>query len=207
MLPWWRGSPGLDRRSGATPAEKAQSKDCSTREPRLHQADPYARNSRQTSCASTEGGQTHQRRSVHWARSCCAWRFILRKRVPAPGVDGQSYEDAAGLDENLWDLYRQLKERDAIERRRFDACIPKANGKLPGVGASPRSKDRVVQRPWPQVLSATRTGLLGMLAGFRPEAECAHGATTVPGRDAAPGAGITGMSGEVDVVGYFDPLI
>jgi RNA-directed DNA polymerase len=33
----------------------------------------------------------------------------LREQA-APGVDGQSYEDyAAGLDENLWDLYRQLR--------------------------------------------------------------------------------------------------
>src|SRR6266700_1106572 len=54
----------------------------------------------------------------------------LRKQA-APGVDGQSYEDyAAGLDENLWDLYRRLKsgryQAPAIRR----VYIPKANGKL-----------------------------------------------------------------------------
>jgi hypothetical protein len=40
----------------------------------------------------------------------------LRKQA-APGVDGQSNDDyAAGLDENLWDLYRRLKSG------RYRAC-------------------------------------------------------------------------------------
>ena len=58
----------------------------------------------------------------------------LRKQA-APGVDGQSYEDyAAGLDENLWDLYRRLKSgryRAPAIRRVY---IPKANGKLRPLG-------------------------------------------------------------------------
>src|SRR6266851_4846873 len=54
----------------------------------------------------------------------------LRKQA-APGVDGQSYEDyAANVDQNLKDLYAQLKSgryQAPLIRRVY---IPKANGKL-----------------------------------------------------------------------------
>ena len=72
----------------------------------------------------------------------------LRKQA-APGVDGQSYEEyAAGLDENLWDLYKRLKSgryRAPVIRRVY---IPKANGKLRALGIT-TIEDRVVQRRWP----------------------------------------------------------
>jgi hypothetical protein len=58
----------------------------------------------------------------------------LRKQA-APGVDGQRYEDyAAKLDQNLTDLYARLKSgryQAPMIRRVY---IPKANGKLRGLG-------------------------------------------------------------------------
>src|SRR5215207_3837466 len=99
----------------------------------------------------------------------------LRKQA-APGVDGQSYDDyAAGLDENLWDLYRRLKSgryRAPIIRRVY---IPKANGKLRALGIT-TIEDRVVQKAVAWVLSAVfEQDFLDCSYGFRPN-RSAHGA-------------------------------
>jgi DNA-binding CsgD family transcriptional regulator len=93
----------------------------------------------------------------------------LRKQA-APGVDGQSYEDyAAGLDENLWDLYRRLKSgryRAPALRR---VSIPKANGKLRPLGIT-TIEDRVVQKAVAWVLSAVfEQDFLECSQGFRPK--------------------------------------
>ena len=93
----------------------------------------------------------------------------LRKQA-APGVDGQSYEDyAAGLDENLWDLYRRLKSgryRAPAIRRVY---IPKANGKLRALGIT-TIEDRVVQKAVAWVLSAVfEQDFLECSQGFRPK--------------------------------------
>jgi retron-type reverse transcriptase len=103
----------------------------------------------------------------------------LRKQA-APGVDGQSYEDyAAGLDENLWDLYSRLKggryRAPAIRR----VYIPKANGKLRALGI-PTIEDRVVQKAVAWVISAVfEHDFLDCSYGFRPN-RSAHGAASTP---------------------------
>jgi hypothetical protein len=93
----------------------------------------------------------------------------LRKQA-APGVDGQTYEDyAAGLDENLWDLYRRLKSgryRAPAIRRVY---IPKANGKLRALGIT-TIEDRVVQKAVAWVLAAVfEQDFLECSQGFRPK--------------------------------------
>ena len=109
----------------------------------------------------------------------------LRKQA-APGVDGQSYEDyAAGLDENLWDLYRRLKSgryRAPAIRRVY---IPKENGKLRALGINHDRGSRGAEGSGLGASGCFRAGLLGMLAGFPTKAECAHGATPTARRDAA----------------------
>ncbi len=92
----------------------------------------------------------------------------LRKQA-APGVDGLSYEEyAAGLDENLWDLYRRLKSgryRAPVIRRVY---IPKANGKRRALGLT-TIEDRVVQKAVAWVLSAVfDQDFLDCSHGFRP---------------------------------------
>ena len=92
----------------------------------------------------------------------------LRKQA-APGVDGLSYEEyAAGLDENLWDLYRRLKSgryRAPVIRRVY---IPKANGKRRALGLT-TIEDRVVQKAVAWVLSAVfDQDFLDCRHGFRP---------------------------------------
>jgi RNA-directed DNA polymerase len=99
----------------------------------------------------------------------------LRKQA-APGVDGQSYEDyAAGLDENLRDLYKRLKSgryRAPVIRRVY---IPKANGKLRPLGIT-TVEDRVVQKAVAWVLSAVfEHDFLDCSYAFRPS-RSAHGA-------------------------------
>lgn len=95
--------------------------------------------------------------------------FRSLRKTAAPGVDGQSYEDyAAGLDENLWDLYKRLKSRcyrAPVIRRVY---IPKANGKLRALGIS-TIEDRVVQKAVAWVLSAVfEQDFLDCSHGFRP---------------------------------------
>lgn len=125
----------------------------------------------------------------------------LRKQA-APGVDGQSYEDyAAGLDENLWDLYKRLRGgryRAPVIRRVY---IPKVNGKLRALGIT-TIEDRVVQKAVSWVLSAVfEQDFLECSHGFRPK-RSAHSALHRLRE---------GMMQhwaryvvEVDVVGYFD---
>ena len=96
--------------------------------------------------------------------------FRSLRKTAAPGVDGQSYEDyAAGLDENLWDLYRRLKSgryRAPALRR---VSIPKANGKLRPLGIT-TIEDRVVQKAVAWVLSAVfEQDFLECSQGFRPK--------------------------------------
>jgi group II intron reverse transcriptase/maturase len=93
----------------------------------------------------------------------------LRKQA-APGVDGLSYEEyAAGLDENLWDLYRRLKSgryRAPVIRRVY---IPKANGKRRALGLT-TIEDRVVQKAVAWVLGAVfEQDFLESSHGFRPK--------------------------------------
>jgi len=125
----------------------------------------------------------------------------LRKQA-APGVDGQSYEDyAAGLDENLWDLYRRLKSgryRAPAIRRVY---IPKANGKLRPLGIT-TVEDRVVQKALAWVLSAIfEQDFLECSQGFRPK-RSAHMALRRL-RDGMLQHWVRYVV-EVDVVGYFD---
>ena len=125
----------------------------------------------------------------------------LRKQA-APGVDGQSYDAyAAGLDENLWDLYRRLKSRryraPAIRR----VYIPKANGKLRPLGIT-TIEDRVVQKAVAWVLSAVfEQDFLECSQGFRPR-RSAHMALRRL-RDGMLQHWVKYVV-EVDVVGYFD---
>src|SRR5436190_11455904 len=127
--------------------------------------------------------------------------YSLRKQA-APGVDGQSYEDyAAGLDENLWDLYRRLKSgsyRAPAIRRVY---IPKANGKLRPLGIT-TIEDRVVQKAVAWALSAVfEQDLLECSQGFRPK-RSAHMALRRL-RDGMLRHWVRYVV-EVDVVGYFD---
>jgi RNA-directed DNA polymerase len=125
----------------------------------------------------------------------------LRKQA-APGVDGQSYDDyAAGLDENLWNLYRRLKSgryrAPAIRR----VHIPKANGKLRALGIT-TIEDRVVQKAVAWVLSAVfEQDFLDCSQGFRPK-RSAHMALRRL-RDGMLQHWVKYVV-EVDVVGYFD---
>jgi RNA-directed DNA polymerase len=127
----------------------------------------------------------------------------LRKQA-APGVDGQSYEDyAAKLDQNLKDLYARLKSgryQAPLIRRVY---IPKANGKLRGLGIT-TIEDRVVQKAIAWGLSAVfEQDFLDCSHGFRP--------------NRSPHTALhhlrTGMMQhwvryvvEVDVVSYFDSV-
>ena len=125
----------------------------------------------------------------------------LRKQA-APGVDGQSYEDyAAGLDENLWDLYRRMKSgryRAPVIRR---AYIPKANGKLRALGIT-TIEDRVVQKAVSWVLSAVfEQDFLDCSHGFRPR-RSAH--TALHRLREGMMQHWAKYVVEVDVVGYFD---
>jgi len=96
-----------------------------------------------------------------------AFRSLRKQAVP--GVDGQSYEDyAARLDQNLKDLYARLKSgryQAPMIRRVY---IPKANGKLRGLGIT-TIEDRVVQKAVAWVLSAVfEQDFLNCSHGFRP---------------------------------------
>jgi RNA-directed DNA polymerase len=127
----------------------------------------------------------------------------LRKQA-APGVDGQRYEDyAAKLDQNLTDLYARLKSgryQAPMIRRVY---IPKANGKLRGLGIT-TIEDRVVQKAVAWVLSAVfERDFLDCSHGFRPN----HSPHTALHHLR------TGMMQhwvryvvEVDVVSYFDSV-
>ena len=95
--------------------------------------------------------------------------FQSLREQAAPGRDGLSYEEyAAGLDENLWDLYRRLKSgryRAPLIRRVY---IPKANGKRRALGLT-TIEDRVVQKAVAWVLSAVfDQDFLDCSHGFRP---------------------------------------
>ena len=131
-----------------------------------------------------------------------AFRSLRKQAVP--GVDGQSYEDyAARLDQNLKDLYARLKSgryQAPMIRRVY---IPKANGKLRGLGIT-TIEDRVVQKAVAWVLSAVfEQDFLNCSHGFRPS-RSPHTAL----HDLR-----TGMMQhwaryvvEVDVVSYFDSV-
>src|SRR5881275_2378283 len=84
---------------------------------------------------NARGGKGERRASCSTREPLLRLAFYSLRKQAAPGVDGQSYDNyAAGLDENLWDLYRRLRSgryRAPAIRRVY---IPKANGKLRPLG-------------------------------------------------------------------------
>jgi len=105
----------------------------------------------------------------HVTPELLAWAFHQLKATAAPGVDGVTWEEYAGLlDANIDDLHRRVMRggyRAKPSRRQY---IPKADGRQRPLGIA-ALEDKIVQRARVEVLNAIyETDFLGFSYGFRP---------------------------------------
>ena len=130
--------------------------------------------------------------------------FYQLRKTAAPGVDRVTFEDyERGLETNLADLVKRLKEkryRAKLVRRKY---IPKANGKLRPLGI-PALEDKLLQLAVAKVLTAIyEQDFLECSWGYRPKRGPREASRALAGRLYV---GRIGWVVEADIRGFFDNI-